>query len=113
MEKLVERQRKEIKTHPQNQVNGFIEKIFRDDDYGFIRSIAGQQIYFHKNSSLHNEWDRLQVGTGVRFVEETGDKGLQASSLEIVDKPGVSEMHAEMHELPVVAVNEKLSRSRA
>ena len=53
------------------------------------------------------------MGTGVRFTEEPGEKGLQASSLEIVDKPGVSEMHAELHELPVLAVSKKLARVRA
>lgn len=112
LEKLVELQRKEIKTHHNNQVKGYIEKMFRDDAYGFIRAIDGEQIYFHKNSTLHDEWERLQVGTGVRFVEEEGEKGLQASSLELVEKPGVSEMHGELHELPVVAKNTKLARRR-
>ncbi|MBN1367925.1 MAG: HPF/RaiA family ribosome-associated protein [Dehalococcoidales bacterium] len=110
LERIVERQRKEIKAHPQNQIKGFIEKLFRDDAYGFIRAIEGQQVYFHKHSVLRNDWERLQVGTGVRFIEEPGEKGLQASSLEIVDKPGVSEMHAEMHELPVVTVKRSLPR---
>ncbi len=112
LEKLVELQRKDTKMHPHNRVMGYIEKLFRDEEYGFIRSNDGQHIYFHKNSTLHNEWERLQVGTGVRFVEEQGEKGLQASSLELVDKPGVSEMHNELHELPVVAKNTKLARRR-
>jgi cold shock CspA family protein len=111
LEKLVERQRKEVKTHPQNEIMGFIEKLFRDDEYGFIRSLEGQEIYFHKNSSLHGEWERLEVGTGVRYTEEQGEKGLQASSIEIVNKPGVHEMHQEMHDLPTVARSRKLSRS--
>ncbi len=112
LEKLVELQRKNVKNHPNNQVMGYVEKINRDEDYGFIRSNDGQQVYFHKNSTLHDEWERLQVGTGVRFVEEEGEKGLQASSLELVDKPGASEMHSELHELPVVSVNTKLTRKR-
>ena len=112
LERLVERQRKEVKAHPQNQVMGLVEKLFRDDEYGFIRSLEGQEIYFHKNSSLHGEWDRLQVGTGVRYVEELGDKGLQATSVEIVDKPGASEMHRELHDLPVLTTGKKLSRRR-
>lgn len=112
LKKLVELQRKQIKTHPQNQVMGFIEKIFRDGDYGFIRSLQGQQVYFHKNSIIHIDWDRLEVGTGIRYVEENGDKGLQASSLEIVDRPGAGELHEEMHELPVIVTNKKISRRR-
>ncbi len=110
LEKLVEVQRKDVKIHPQNQVMGFVEKILRDDNYGFIRSIEGQQVYFHKNSCLHGEWDRIEVGTGVRYVEEVGDKGLQATSVEIVDKPGANEMHSELHELPAVNTGKKLLR---
>ncbi len=112
LERLVQIQRKEVKSHPQNQVMGFVEKIYRDDDYGFIRSLEGQQIYFHKNSSLHGEWERLQAGTGVRYVEEPGDKGLQATSMEIVDKPGASEMHTELHELPAIDTGRKLTRRK-
>ncbi len=97
---LVERQRHEVKSHPQNQVAAFVEKIFRDEGYGFLRSLDGQQVYFHKNSCLHGEWERLTVGTGVRYAEEQGERGPQASSLEIVDKPGAREMHEELHDLP-------------
>ena len=110
LERLVERQRKEVKNHPQNDIMGFIEKLFLDDGYGFIRSLDGQQIYFHKNSSLHGEWDRLEVGTGVRYREEQGEKGLQASSIEIVNKPGIHEVHREMHDLPTLTRSKKLSR---
>ena len=111
LERLVERQRKEVKSRPQNEIMGFIEKLFRDDEYGFIRSLEGQEIYFQKNSSLHSEWERLEVGTGVRYMEEQGEKGLQASSIEIVNKPGVHEMHQEMHDLPTTNRSKKLSRS--
>lgn len=107
LEKLVERQRGETKTHPLNQVNAFVDKLFRNDGYGFLRTIEGEQIYFHQNSTLHGEWERLQVGTGVRYSAELGEKGLQATSIEIVNKPGVSEIHDELHELPVVATLKK------
>jgi len=107
LEKLVERQRGEIKAHPLNQVNAFVDKLLRTDGYGFLRNIEGEQIYFHQNSMLHGDWERLQIGTGVRYVAEQGEKGLQATSVEIVNKPGVSEMHDEMHELPVLATLKK------
>ena len=109
VEKLVQVQRGEKKAHPQNEVTAFVERLFRDEGYGFLRSVAGEQIYFHKNASLHGEWGRLEVGTGVRYAAEQGDKGLQATSVEIVNKPGVNEMHSDMHELPVVA---KLKKKR-
>jgi cold shock CspA family protein len=102
LQELVERQRGEMKTHPQNQVMAFVEKLLRDEGYGFLRTIEGEQVYFNKNSTLHDEWDRLVAGTGVRFTAEQGEKGKQATSLEIVDKPGAFEVHDELHDLPVV-----------
>ena len=37
---------------------------------------------------LHHDFDRLTVGTAVRFEEEEGEKGPQATSVQVVDKPG-------------------------
>jgi cold shock CspA family protein len=82
-----QRQRGEVKAHPEQQAGALIERLF--PDYGFLRSVDGREIYFHKNSVLHDDFGRLEIGTGVRFVEEMGEKGLQASTVEIVDKPGV------------------------
>ncbi len=76
LEKAVEKQHLDVKSHPQQQIQAFVEKLFPQEGYGFIRSLDGQQIYFHRNSVLHNHWDKLTVGTGVRFVTEMGEKGL-------------------------------------
>ena len=35
-----------------------------------------------------NDFDRLEIGTGVQWHEEQGDKGPQASTVRIIDKPG-------------------------
>jgi len=59
-----------------------------EDAYGFIRTLDGREIYFHRNSVLHDDFDRLTVGTEVRFEEEEGDKGPQASTVQVVSKPG-------------------------
>jgi cold shock CspA family protein len=72
-----------------------VSKIFRKDGYGFIRDLAGREIYFHKNSVLHGDYDRLEVGTGVRFVETKGEEGPQASTVQIVNKPGVRTARSE------------------
>ena len=87
LKELTEKQHGLVKTHPQQQVMGIVDKLFIDDGYGFIRTIdTSDEVYFHKNSVLHNDFDKIKVGTGVRFVAEIGEKGLQASSVEIVDK---------------------------
>jgi cold shock CspA family protein/ribosome-associated translation inhibitor RaiA len=99
LEKVVERQRGDIKTHPEQQVQAVVEEIFPEKDYGFLQTLDGQHLYFHKNSVLHKHWNRLTPGTIVRYVAEVGEKGLQASTVDMVNKPGVSEMHDNLHEL--------------
>ncbi|MFP4431390.1 MAG: HPF/RaiA family ribosome-associated protein [Spirochaetaceae bacterium] len=89
VKELNERQHGHEKTHPQQQATGIVDKLF--DDYGFIRNLDGRDVYFHKNSVLHHDFDRLATGTGVNYMEEMGEKGLQASSVRVVDKPGERE----------------------
>ena len=100
LEKVVDKQRGDIKTPAQEQVSAFVEKIFREQDYGFLRATDGQQVYFHRNSLLHKHWEGLSVGTMVRYTPEIGEKGLQASTLEPIDKPGAIEIHDQLHDLP-------------
>jgi cold shock CspA family protein/ribosome-associated translation inhibitor RaiA len=77
------------KTHNNAQETiALVTKLFRDKGYGFIRTLDGQEIYFHRNSVLHNDFDRIEIGTGVRFFMEQGDEGPQATTIQIVDKPG-------------------------
>lgn len=78
----------EVKRHPAQETMGFVARLFVGDGYGFLRTLEGREIYFHRNSVLHNDFDRLDIGTGVRFEEEMGDEGPQATSVAIVDKPG-------------------------
>lgn len=88
IKKIDEMQRGEVKSHPTKQVTGFVSKLFPDDSYGFIDSLDGREIYFHRNSVLNDDFERLAVGTGVHYDEKSGEKGPQASSVKIVDKPG-------------------------
>jgi hypothetical protein len=41
LEKVVDRQRGEVKVHPQQQTQAVIEKIFREQGYGFLRTLDG------------------------------------------------------------------------
>ncbi len=88
LQELVERQREEVKSHPEQQVEAVVGKLFRKHGYGFIRTIDGREVYFHKNSVLNDDFERLEVGTGVRFEETEGEKGPQATTVQIIDKPG-------------------------
>jgi len=88
--KLLEQQQGVIKTHPQQQTVAYVTKLFRDKGYGFIETFEGRELYFHRNSVLHDDFNRLDIGTGVRFVAAEGDDGPQASTIQIVDKPGAN-----------------------
>ena len=47
-----------------------VTQLFTEEGYCFLRTIdVYREIYFHKNSVLNNNFERLTVGTGVRYVE--------------------------------------------
>jgi len=91
--------RGEVKKHPDQEVGAFVDRLFPEQGYGFLKTIDGRELYFHRNSVLHNRFDHLAVGTGVRYVMEEGEKGPQASTVEIEDKPGARKAGA-LGELP-------------
>jgi ribosomal subunit interface protein len=55
-------------------------------DCGRIATADGREIYFHRNSVLNASFNQLKPGTEVRFSEETGDEGPQASSVHVIGK---------------------------
>jgi cold shock CspA family protein/ribosome-associated translation inhibitor RaiA len=79
------RRRGEVKIH-QPAAQARIARIFPVEDYGFLETPDGREIYFHKNSVLQNGFDRLKVGTEVYFSEEVGEKGPQATTVRVVGK---------------------------
>lgn len=95
----MERQLKKIKGKQENHnktrgnygdtgENGIVLRLFPEENYGFVKTLDGQEVYFHRNSVIHDDFDRLAVGTGVRLVQTDGRDGPQASTVQIVDKPG-------------------------
>jgi cold shock CspA family protein/ribosome-associated translation inhibitor RaiA len=79
------RQRGDIKS-PTLFPEAYVSNLLPQEGYGFLTSEDGREIYFHKNSVLGRAFPRLKVGTTVRFVEEPGEKGPQASTVRIVSK---------------------------
>jgi cold shock CspA family protein/ribosome-associated translation inhibitor RaiA len=69
--------------------HALVFKLLPEEGYGFLKSPEGEEIYFHRNAVLHDDFDRLTLGTEVRYEAELGEDGLQATSLQIVNKPGV------------------------
>ncbi len=71
-----------VKTHvPPPQ--GYISEIYPAEDFGRIVTDDGRQLYFHRHSVLGRSFDKLTTSTRVRFSEEVGDKGPQASTVHV------------------------------
>ncbi len=97
LKKAASLRRGEEKTH-NGGPHGLVDKVFAREGYGFIRAIDdNRQYYFHRNSVLHGAFRRLSVGTEVRFTAEDGEEGLQASSVQIVGKPGKTAKSTDTH----------------
>jgi cold shock CspA family protein len=80
LEDQVRRQRGAVKAHEGHPV-GHVVKLFRDAGYGFLSTSDGREIYFHRDSVLSGRFEDLELGGSVRFVEEMGDKGPQATTV--------------------------------
>lgn len=81
LEDHVRRQRGDVKPREESYREGRVSKLWSYEDYGFIETADGGEVYFHRNSVLHHGFDRLKIGSAVRFVEEAGEKGPQASTV--------------------------------
>ncbi|MDH3232494.1 MAG: HPF/RaiA family ribosome-associated protein [Alphaproteobacteria bacterium] len=64
---------------------GLVERLFAEEGYGFIRTPDGREIYFHRNSLDEGGWQRIDVGSHVRFTEEPGEKGPHAHNVTPLD----------------------------
>lgn len=78
----VRRQRGDVKL-PRNAPHGTVTRILPWEGYGFLTTPDGRELYFDRHSVLHGAFDRLVEGTEVRFVEELGDQGPQASTVAV------------------------------
>lgn len=86
LRKLRDIQNREVKRHPEQEVNGIVDKLYRQEGYGFIRTESTSQVYFHRNAVLHNKFDRLHLGDGVHFNSEEGEQGPQATTVRLIEK---------------------------
>ncbi len=84
LEDYARQQRGDTKTHEEPLLSGQVTKLFPHEGYGFLETADGREIYFHSHSVLEPGFERLTIGTEIRFVEEVGQKGAQASTVHIV-----------------------------
>lgn len=90
LEDYVRKQRHKVKQHTPPP-HGRVSRLFPSDDYGILTSSDGREIYFHRNSVLQQQFDELEIGSEVRFAEEQGDEGPQASTVALIGKHHIVE----------------------
>ena len=85
MQDYARKQRGDVKSH-EVLPHGTISELVPYEDFGRIQTMDGREIYFHRNSIVDGDFDALETGDKVRFVEEEGDKGPQASTVHLIGK---------------------------
>jgi len=83
LQDYVRRQRGDVKL-PRRSPRGVVARLFPWEGYGFLTSEDGREIYFDRRSMLTGAFDHLQHGARVRYVEEPGEQGPQASTVAAV-----------------------------
>ena len=65
--------------HHDEPLIGRVATLEGKRDHGFISAEDGRLVYFHRNSVEADGFDALTTGQAVRFSEDRGDKGPQAT----------------------------------
>jgi ribosome-associated translation inhibitor RaiA/cold shock CspA family protein len=69
----------------ENQSLGQIAEMRADQDFGFLLTKEGGLLYFHRNSVLTGDFDRLSRGDEVHYNEAIGDTGPIATKVRVRD----------------------------
>ena len=77
--------RADVKTHEPN-LTATVSRLFPKEGYGYLETPDGREIYFHENSVLGSPVRKLKTGIRAQYVEESGMKGPQASTVRIIRK---------------------------
>jgi len=85
LEDYARSRRGQVKTH-EIPGHGCIVELYSDGGYGRIETRDGRLVYFHRNSIVEADFDSLQVGAEVRFDEEMGERGPQATTVHVIGK---------------------------
>lgn len=66
-----------------NELLGQVAEIAPAKDFGFLLTASGSVLYFHRNSLLSGDFDRLKAGDEVYYVEDLGDTGPTAKKVRV------------------------------
>jgi len=72
-----------LKHEAANEFLGQVAEVTPGEDFGFLLTASGGLLYFHRNSVLTGDFDKLRRGDDVHYVEEMGDTGPTASKVRV------------------------------
>jgi len=88
------RQRGEVKAHAP-VLHGKVVRLMPEEGYGFVETPDGQELYFHRENLANNNFEQLEEGSEVQFLEDIGGEGFQAKRVSTgrrqVEEPEESE----------------------
>jgi cold shock CspA family protein/ribosome-associated translation inhibitor RaiA len=67
----------------ENQSLGQVAEIDPAGDFGFVMTKEGGLLYFHRNALLSGDFEKLERGDEVHYVEDAGDTGPIASKVRV------------------------------
>ncbi len=83
LEDYERKRRLDVKTHV-GPAHGRIRELDAQGGFGRIETEDGRLVYFHRNSVVGSRFQDLTTGVQVRFAEEAGDLGPQASTVHVL-----------------------------
>ena len=75
----------QVKAHEEFIHRGRIIRLFPEEEYGFISAPDGTEVYFHANALKRGLFEHLAEGVAVEFGQEEGDRGPQATWVQVVE----------------------------
>jgi cold shock CspA family protein/ribosome-associated translation inhibitor RaiA len=67
----------------ENQSLGQVAELRPEEDFGFLMTKEGSLLYFHRNSVLSGDFERLSRGDEVHYNEVIGDTGPIATKVRV------------------------------
>lgn len=86
LKKLVDKLHGDVKSHPHQEPTAVIMEIHREAGEGRLRSVEGQELYFNRTTSP-DDFDHLDEGDGVSYIEAHTEEGPYANSVRLEYKP--------------------------
>ena len=73
-----------VKQHAEPH-HGWVARVFPEDGFGFIGTASGQEFYFTPENLVQGDFDRLEPGVEVHFIQEMGAEGPQAKRIGVIE----------------------------